>query len=344
MTPSGFNAAWPHRLAAVNIAVTGSIATDHLMTFSGRFADSMVADQLHKISLSFLADDLQVRRGGIGANICFGMANLGLSPVLVGAVGEDFADYRSWLERHGIDCESVHCSPVRHTARFVCTTDDDHAQIATFYAGAMSEAREIELKPIADRLGGLDLVVISPNDPEAMLRHTDECRFRRYPFVADPSQQLARMDGAPIRLLVDGAAYLFSNEYEAALLEQKTGWSAAEVLGRVDVRVTTLGKYGARIERAGRPEIHVPAAGEPTAVDPTGVGDAFRAGFITAVAWGLSLVRGAQLGALLASYVLETIGPQEYELSRASVLQRLEKAYGQDAVADLGPHLVTPRP
>jgi adenosine kinase len=328
----------------VNIAVTGSIATDHLMTFSGRFADSMVVDQLDKISLSFLAEDLQVRRGGIGANICFGMANLGLSPVLVGAVGEDFADYRSWLERHGIDCTSVHCSPVRHTARFVCTTDDDHAQIATFYAGAMTEARDIELRPIADRLGGLDLVVISPNDPEAMLRHTEECRSRGYPFVADPSQQLAWMDGASIRLLVDGAAYLFSNEYEAALLEKKTGWSADEVLARVGVRVSTLGRYGARIERVGQAEIHVPAAGEPTAVDPTGVGDAFRAGFITGVAWGLSLTRSAQLGALLATYVLETVGTQEYELGRANVLQRLEQAYGRDAVADVAPHLVTPRP
>jgi len=328
----------------VNIAVTGSIATDHLMTFAGRFADSMVVDQLDKISLSFLAEDLQVRRGGIGANICYGMANLGLSPVLVGAVGEDFADYRSWLERHGIDCQSIHVSPVRHTARFVCTTDDDHAQIATFYAGAMSEARDIELRPIADRIGGLDLVVISPNDPEAMLRHTEECRTRGYQFVADPSQQLAWMDGASIRLLVDGAAYLFSNEYEAALLEKKTGWTADEVLARVGVRVSTLGRHGARIERVGEPEIHVPAAGEPTPVDPTGVGDAFRAGFITSVAWGLSLERAAQVGSLLAAYVLETVGTQEYELGRADLLQRLEKAYGDNAVADVAPHLVTPRP
>jgi adenosine kinase len=328
----------------VNIAVTGSIATDHLMTFSGRFADSMVVDQLDKISLSFLAEDLQVRRGGIGANICFGMANLGLSPVLVGAVGEDFADYRSWLERHGIDCDSVHCSLVRHTARFVCTTDDDHAQIATFYAGAMSEARDIELKPIADRLGGLDLVVISPNDPEAMLRHTDECRIRGYRFAADPSQQLAWMDGASIRLLVDGAAYLFSNEYEAALLEKKTGWTAEEVLSRVQVRVTTLGRYGSRIESSGQPDVHVPAAGEPVPVDPTGVGDAFRAGFLAAVAWGLPLERSAQVGSLLATYVLETVGTQEYELGRDDVLRRLGEAYGPDAVEDVTPNLVTPRP
>ena len=172
----------------MKIAVTGSIATDHLMTFKGRFADSLVVDQLDKISLSFLADDLQIRRGGVAANICFGMANLGLHPILVDAVGEDFADYRSWLERHGVDCESVYVSQTRHTARFVCTTDDDMAQIATFYAGAMSEAREIEIDPVARRIGGLDMVMVGPSDPEGMRRHTVECRQRGIPFIADPSQ------------------------------------------------------------------------------------------------------------------------------------------------------------
>ena len=327
----------------MNIAVTGSIATDHLMTFRGKFAESLVVDQLDKLSLSFLAEDLAIHRGGIAANICFGMANLGLAPVLVGAVGEDFVDYRSWLERHGVDCDSIHVSEVRHTARFVCTTDDDHAQIATFYAGAMSEAREIELRPVADRIGGLDLIMISPNDPEAMLRHTDESRVRSYAFAADPSQQLAWMDGASIRHLVDGATYLFSNEYEAALLEQKTGWTAADVLSRVGVRITTLGKNGSRIERQGEPEITVPAAGEPRAVDPTGVGDAYRAGFLAAVGWGLSLERAAQLGSLLATYVLETVGTQEYELSRSDVLRRMAVAYGENAAADVEPHVKTLR-
>lgn len=175
----------------MKIAVTGSIATDHLMHFPGRFAEQFVADQLHKVSLSFLVDDLVVRRGGIAPNIAYGMGQLGLRPVLLGAVGADFADYRSWLERHGVDCESVHTSDLAHTARFVCTTDDDLNQIASFYAGAMSEARNIELAPVAARLGGLDLVLISSNDPEAMLRHTAECRQRGYPFAADPSQQLA---------------------------------------------------------------------------------------------------------------------------------------------------------
>src|SRR5699024_2873896 len=165
----------PGYLAPVRIAVCGSIATDHLMTYEGRFADSLVPDQLAKISLSFLVEDLQFRRGGIGANISFGMARLGHRPVLVGSVGEDFASYRSWLERHGVNCDHIHVSEVRHTARFVCTTDEDMAQIASFYAGAMSEARTIELGPIVSAVGGIDLVMVSPDDPEAMLRHSSEC-------------------------------------------------------------------------------------------------------------------------------------------------------------------------
>jgi adenosine kinase len=328
----------------VNVAVTGSIATDHLMTFPGRFADSLVVEQLHKLSLSFLVEELDVRRGGIAANISFGMANLGVRPLLVGAVGEDFVDYRSWLERHGVDCESVHVSEIRHTARFVCTTDADHAQIASFYAGAMAEARDIELGPIADRVGGLDLVLVSPNDPEAMHRHTDECRTRGFPFIADPSQQLAWMDGAQIRLLVDGASYLFCNDYEAALLEQKTGWTSAEVLARVGTRVTTHGKDGSVIEQAGGERIEVPAAKQVSAVDPTGVGDAFRAGFVSGAGWGLGHERAAQVGSLLATYVLETVGTQEYELGRGLFLKRLAEAYGEAAAADVEPHLSTPRP
>lgn len=162
----------------MKIAVTGSIATDHLMHFPGKFAEQLIADQLHKVSLSFLVDDLVVRRGGVAPNIAFGMGKLGLRPILVGAVGADFADYRSWLERHGVDCDSVHISDVAHTARFVCTTDDDLNQIASFYAGAMAEARNIELAPVNERSGGLDLVLVGANDPAAMIRHSEECRTR----------------------------------------------------------------------------------------------------------------------------------------------------------------------
>jgi adenosine kinase len=327
----------------MSLLITGSIATDHLMSFPGKFSDSLVVDQLDKLSVSFLVDDLEVRRGGCAANICFGLGNLGLEPVLVGAVGEDFVEYRAWLERHHVDCRSVHVSETRHTARFVCTNDASHAQIASFYAGAMSEAREIELKPIVDRVGAPDYVLIGPNDPEGMLRHTDECRGRGYRFVADPSQQLAFSDGDLIRPLIDGAEILFSNEYEAALITQKTGWSADEVLARVGTWVVTLGAEGVRIDRRGEESVTVPAVPEIRKVEPTGVGDAFRAGFLAALSWGLGLERAAQLGCLLAVYVVEQVGTQEYTLSRSAFLARLRQTYGDEAVADIDPHLRTIR-
>jgi adenosine kinase len=327
----------------MSLLITGSIATDHLMSFPGKFADSLVVDQLDKLSVSFLVEDLEVRRGGCAANICFGLGNLGLRPILVGAVGEDFVEYRAWLERHGVDCDSVHVSPTRHTARFVCTNDSSMAQIASFYAGAMSEAREIELKPIIDRVGPSDYVLIGPNDPEAMLRHTDECRQRGYKFVADPSQQLAFGDGDLIRPLIDGADILFSNEYEASLITQKTGWSADDVLSRVGTWVVTLGPAGVRIDRKGEESIFVDAVPEIEKVEPTGVGDAFRAGFLAALSWGLGHERAAQLGCLLAVYVVEQVGTQEYTLSRAAFLKRLEDSYGAEAVKDIDPHLQTIR-
>ncbi|HEY7485982.1 MAG TPA: carbohydrate kinase family protein [Streptosporangiaceae bacterium] len=323
----------------MRIAVTGSIATDHLMTFPGRFADQLIPDQLHSVSLSFLVDELEIRRGGIAANICFGMGCLGHRPVLVGAVGNDFDDYRAWLERHGVDTKSVHISEYHHTARFLCTTDEDHNQIASFYAGAMQDARVIELRPIVERVGGLDLVLISPDDPEAMLRYTDVCRTDGVPFAADPSQQLARMDGADIRKLIDGAAYLFTNEYEKALAEEKTGWLDEEILDRVQIRVTTLGPKGVRIDRKGEPSLTVPAATVHQKVDPTGVGDAFRAGFLSAIAWDLPLERAAQVGNLLAVHVLETAGGQEYVLEKNRFAERFAATYGDAAAAEVAQQL-----
>jgi adenosine kinase len=318
----------------VPIAVTGSVATDHLMSFAGLFADSLVVDQLDKIALSFLVDDLDVRRGGCAANMAFGLAALGASPVLVAAVGEDFAEYRSWLERHGVDCASLHYSSTRHTARFICTTDRSHAQIASFYAGAMAEAREIEIGPVAARVGPLDLVIVGPNDPQAMRRHTEECRARGYRFAADPSQQLAWSDGDDIRSFIDGATYLLSNEYEAALIQQKTGWDRDEILSRVGTRVVTLGPAGVRIERGGEDPVVVEAVPGVKAVEPTGVGDAFRAGYLGAVVGGLSIRSAAAVGCMLAAYTVERVGTQEYSFTHRQFLDRLRSAYGDEAADD----------
>ena len=321
------------------VVVTGSIATDHLMTFPGKFTEQFVEGQMENVSLSFLVDDLVQHRGGAGANMAYGLGLLGLRPVLVGAVGNDFADYDAWLTRHGVDTASVHWSDFKHTARFVCTTDAANNQIASFYSGAMSEAGDIELGPIVDRVGELDLVVVGPNDPKAMVRHTEECRQRRIPFAADPSQQLAWADGAMIRGLVDGADVLFTNEYESALLQQKTGWTEDEVLARVGTWVTTRAAEGVLVRQAGESPITVIAVPETKPVEPTGGGDALRAGFIAGRMWGLGLERATQLGSAVATAAVEVIGTQEYDLPRESFLARFADAFGDDAADEIAPHL-----
>jgi len=237
-----------------------------------------------------------------------------------------------------VDCKSVHVSPEHHTARFDCTTDEEMCQIASFYAGAMSEARNIELKPAVERTGA-ELVVISADDPTAMVQHSVEARERGYRFAADPSQQIARMSGEELHLLIEGAELLFTNEYEKNLLESKAGLTEAEVQAQVAVRVTTQGKRGVEIVGRDIERVHVPVARERAKVDPTGVGDGFRAGFLSARSWGLSWERAAQVGSLLATLVLETVGTQEYEVKPNDFADRLAEAYGDDAAAEVLPNL-----
>lgn len=303
------------------------------MTFPGRFADSLVPEELDKIALSFLVEDLDVRRGGCAANICFALASLGHRPVLVGSVGRDFnVEYRAWLENAGVDTSAVRVSDTRHTARFVCTTDSSLAQIASFYAGAMAEAREIDVLALGH---DFDLVLIGPDDPQGMERHTVACRDAGVAFAADPSQQLAWAEGDLIRTLIDGATYLFSNDYESALIQQKTGWSETDVDAAVGTRIVTRGKDGVSVYGPDG-EITVAAIPGLTAVDPTGVGDSFRAGFLAGIAAELDLERSAQIGCTIAASVVLTKGTQEYTIERESFLARLAGAYGDSAAAEIG--------
>jgi adenosine kinase len=319
----------------VTIAVTGSIATDHLMQFPGKFSEQLLADHLQKVSLSFLVDDLVIHRGGVAGNMAFAIGVLGGQATLVGAVGEDFADYRQWLTDHGVDCSHVLISDSAYTARFVCTTDEDMAQIASFYPGAMSEARNIKLADVVSRTGTPDLVIVGANDPDAMFLHTEECRALGLAFAADPSQQLARLSGDEIRKLIDGATYLFTNDYEWDLLLQKSGWSEAEVMTQIELRVTTLGEKGVDLVGRDGTFVHVDVLPETHKADPTGIGDAFRAGFLTGRSAGLSLERSAQLASLVATLVLEAPGPQEWEWDKEAGIKRLSDAYGAEAGAEI---------
>jgi adenosine kinase len=322
----------------MRIAVTGSIATDHLMMFAGKFTDTLIAEKLDKISVSFLVGDLEIRRGGVAGNISYGLGLLGLKPLLVGSVGQDFAEYGSWLTEHGVDISGVRTSQTRHTARFTATNDETGNQIASFYPGAMSEDGEIDIISLANA-DAVELVVIGAGDPAAMQRFTEDCRAAGVKFAADFSQQVAFLDGDSMRTLISGAAYLFCNEYEEAVIEQKTGWTSEDVLGRVETRIITLGAAGARVERKGTEPVTVGPVADATFVEPTGAGDAFRSGFLAAVAWGLPTERAIQLGNLMAVHALEAIGPQEYDLTAAALADRAKYSYGEEAAADIAAHL-----
>lgn len=307
------------------------------MTFPGRFVDQLIPDKLDTIALSFLVDTLVIRRGGVAANIAFGLGCLGLRPLLVGTAGDDFGEYRDWLEQHGVDTGRVRQSAHQHTARFVGTTDLDMNQIASFYPGAMTEDREIDLGELA---GQVDLVLIGASDPDAMLAFTKQCAAHQIPFAADTSWQLARLDGEQVRTLMTGAEYLFCNEYEATLTMHKTGWSADELTKGVGVRITTLGSSGARIDQTGQESIMVPAVPGVEPKEPTGAGDAFRSGFLAAISWGLSLERAAQLGNIMAVHALETTGTQEYQLHPEPLTARFAAAYGDQAAAEIARHFI----
>lgn len=324
----------------MTIAVTGSIATDHLMRFPGKFSEQLLAEHLQKVSLSFLVDDLVVHRGGVAGNMAYAIGVLGGDAALIGAVGSDFDDYRTWLEGSGVDCSAVLVSDSAYTARFVCTTDEDMAQIASFYPGAMSEARGISLADFVSRSGTPDLVIVGANDPEAMFLHTEECRKLGLAFAADPSQQLARLSKDEIRRLIDGATYLFTNDYEWDLLLQKSGWSEAEVMKQIGLRVTTLGAKGVDLVGSDGTFVHVPVVPETRKDDPTGIGDAFRAGFLTGRSAGLSLERAAQLASLVATLVLEAPGPQEWTWDKAAAITRITDAYGEEAGSEIAAALV----
>ncbi len=317
----------------MNIIVTGSIAFDYLMSFPGRFAEHILPDQLEHISLSFLVDEMRRQRGGCAANIAYNLALLGERPRLMGTVGQDFGAYRAWLEQHGVDTSLTRDEPDLFTASFFVNTDQDGNQIASFYTGAMARARDLSFHDLD--AAQVDMVTISPNDPQAMVRYAAECREMNIPYLYDPSQQIVRLSGADLRAGLAGCALLVVNEYEFGMLEEKTGLSADEIRAApARACVVTLGGEGARIW-AGGDVYTVPAVPPRRMDDPTGVGDAFRAGLLKGLALGLSWDLVGRMGALSATYTLEQPGPQSHHYTPAEFVARFREHFDAGALAGL---------
>jgi adenosine kinase len=310
-------------LTTMDILLSGSVAYDYLMTFPGVFHEQILPERLHSISLSFLVDSMTRQRGGVAPNIAYTMALLGGRPRLFATVGEDFEEYRKWLEKFGVDTQWAKVVAGKFTASFFATTDRVNAQIASFYPGAMAEAASLSLKDLETIP---DLVIISPTDPQAMKKHASECRELKIPYLYDPSQQVLRLEGEELARDMQGAHFLFVNDYEFGLISKKTGLDLAGMLGYVDIIVVTKGADGAMIYADGR-EVFVPVIPEERIIDPTGVGDAFRGGFLSGYSHGWDWELCGQVGSLAAVYCLEQNGTQNHFYTRQEFVERFRKHY-----------------
>ncbi len=304
----------------MSIVVTGSIAFDYLMSFPGKFTEHLLPEHMNRVSLSFLVDSMDKRRGGCAPNIAYTLALLGERPRLMGTAGQDFGEYRQWLEAAGVDTSLVKQVPDKFTASFFCSTDTANNQIASFYTGAMANAGELSFRTA----GEVTLAIVSPNDPGAMLQYAEECRALGIPYIWDPGQQCARMSGDELRDGVEGAAIVICNDYEFELLRQKTGFDESAILARAHALIVTRGEHGCMVREGGR-EIAVPAVPPSRVVDPTGVGDAFRGGLMKGIAAGAPLDVSARIGAVAATFALEHLGGQ----SHAYTLQEFRERYAE---------------
>ena len=307
----------------MDIVLTGSVAYYYIMKFPGYFRDHILVDRLESISLSFLVESMVVQRGGIAPNIAYTLALLGGKPRIMATVGEDFETYRAWLESKGVDTALMKVIPGVFTASFFANTDRANAQIASFYPGAMGYASQLSFHDLPDKP---DLVVISPNDPGAMNKHAAECQELGIPYIYDPSQQIVRLSTEEVRGSLQGARALFVNEYEFALIQKMTSLSESDVQDCVQFMVVTCGEQGARVF-AGREQYAIPAILPERIADPTGVGDAFRGGFLTGYRLGLDWQTCGQMGALAATYCLEQTGPQGHSYTPVEFVARYRQHF-----------------
>ena len=314
----------------MKIVITGSIAFDYLMSFPGRFTEHFLPDHMERISLSFLVDSMDKRRGGCAPNIAYTLALLGERPLLMATAGEDFGEYRAWLDSAGVDTSLVEQVPGKFTASFFCSTDQHNNQIASFYTGAMADAGALSFRAVRD----CGIAIISPNDPGAMVQYAEECRALGIRYIFDPGQQCARMSGDELRAGALGATIVICNDYELELLRQKSGLGEDEILRRSEVLIVTRGEHGSSvIARDGRTD--VPAVATRRLVDPTGVGDAFRGGLMKGIALGLPYAACAQIGSVAATYALEHLGGQSHAYSLDEFRQRYEQHFGELNVSRL---------
>lgn len=315
----------------MKIVISGSIAYDYLMSFPGRFSESIIPEEIHNISLSFLVDSLVRQRGGTAPNIAYTMALLGGTPTIMGTAGQDFSEYRTWLNQQGVDTSAIVEIEGDYTASFFVNTDLDQNQIASFYTGAMAKSSRLTF---AEYAPDAELAIISPNDPTTMHNHAEECRQRGIPYIYDPSQQAARFNGKQLLHGLDGCYILTVNEYEYRLVQEKTGLTPNQIMDKVGGLLVTKAEDGAELIIEGQ-TYQFPAFPPERIVDPTGAGDAFRGGLMHAMSLKLPWEIAGQVGALAATYVLEQLGPQSHHYTPESFVARFRQHADDQGALDV---------
>ena len=304
---------------------TGSIAYDYILSFKGRFKDHILADKTHILNLSFLVDDLRKRRGGVAGNYAYNLSLLGYPAAVLATAGSDAAEYRDWLVARGIDCQGLRLLDDEITATGFTTTDMDDNQLTGYYGGAMLRA---SMLGVDDATPGAEALIVGPNDPAAMIRLVRECRERGLPFVFDPAHQLPRLSGDEVAEGSRGAWILIGNDYELQLITERTGNDMTALLKLAEIVVTTLGRLGSRVDtRHG--SVEIPPAPSRREADPTGAGDAYRAGLVAGLLRGLSLEDSGRVASLAATYVVEQVGTVEHSYTAVEFSERYREAFGE---------------
>jgi adenosine kinase len=309
----------------VSIIVTGSIAYDYLMSFPGRFSEHILPDQIHQVSLSFLVDSMRKQRGGVAPNVAYTLALLGERPIVMATVGQDFGDYRAWLEEAGVDTSAIVEVEDEFTASFFVNTDLDNNQIASFYLGAMGRADTLSFYDLGCEAP--DIAIISPNAPAAMAKYARECQELGIPYIYDPSQQIIRLSSEELLEGTRGARMLIVNEYEFGMIKNKTGLSDEELLALPQITIITQGEHGSTIHVEDQ-ILSIPIAPPEPLVEPTGAGDAYRAGIIKGMLRGYSWETTGRIAALAATYVLERHGTQNHHFTLQEFVARYRRTFG----------------
>ena len=314
----------------MQVIVTGSLGYDYIMDFPGRFADRIMLDKIHKLSLSFLVDKLSKQFGGVAGNIAYTLKLLGIDPLVVACAGNDFTPYKKHLMKHQIGTSQIKEYKNESCSLYSVVTDQDDNQIGSFYVGAMKYAKDIALKGVTlpGRVTPLQsFVVLAPTDPAAMVKYVKECRSLKLPYLYDPAFQIATFSVDELKKGIEGAELFIGNDYEIALIEERLSISHEELLVMTPVVITTLGAKGSIIETR-KDSIHIKPAKPKNTSDPTGAGDAYRAGFLAGYLRKFDLATCGQMGSVAAVYTVEKYGTQTHTFTKKEFIKRYEENFG----------------